>query len=158
MATYHFFWNGPFSQWYKSEFTEDGKKFCTAEQYMMYRKAMLMGDPNTAARIMQTNNPKVQKMLGREIQGFNSQLWDENKEQIVYEGNMLKFTQNPELKEILMDTGESIIVEASPVDSIWGIGMDADHALRTEPSKWPGLNLLGKAIMKVRDTLKSGTV
>jgi hypothetical protein len=158
MATYHFFWNGPFSQWYKSEFTENGKTFCTAEQYMMYQKAMLMGDPNTAARIMQTNNPRVQKQLGREIQGFNAQLWDENKERIVYEGNMLKFTQNPELKEALMDTGESIIVEASPVDSIWGIGMDADHAIRVEPSKWPGLNLLGKAIMKVRGTLKSGTV
>jgi len=158
MAQYHFFWNGPFSQWYKSEFTEDGKTFCTAEQYMMYRKAMLMGDPNTATRIMQTNNPRVQKMLGREIQGFDSKLWDENKEQIVYEGNMLKFTQNPDLKQILMDTEDYIIVEASPEDSIWGIGMDADHALRCEPSKWPGLNLLGKAIMKVRDTLKSGTV
>jgi ribA/ribD-fused uncharacterized protein len=154
LFSYHFFWNGPFSQWYKSDFIENGKTFCTAEQYMMYHKAKLMGDTDTADRIMGTRNAKRQKELGREIKPFDGVKWDEYKERIVYNGNLLKFSQNEELKRELLATDNKILVEASPFDTIWGIGMTEDEAKNTHPINWRGKNLLGITLTAVKAAIK----
>ena len=150
---YIFFYNGPFSQWFKSDFNYRGYNFCTCEQFMMWWKAKVMGDKETGAAIFLTNNAKRQKELGREVNPFDPKLWDLVKQDVVYMGNYLKFSQNKELKKILLDTGNKILVEASPTDNIWGIGFNEETALQSDPSSW-GLNLLGKALMEVRNTLK----
>jgi len=150
-----FFWDGPFSQWYRSDFIYRGIKFCTAEQYMMYHKSMIMGDIETAKLILKSPHPKVQKDLGRSVQDFDPVLWDKVKRDVVYMGNWLKFTQNEDLKKILLETGDKLIVEASPYDLIWGIGLSAGEAKNTPQKNWLGQNLLGLAIMEVRNDLKT---
>ena len=155
MAEYHLFWRGPFSQWHTSPFKLNDISFSCAEQYMMYQKAMLFGDNDTAEAIIQTSNPKTHKSLGRKVKGFGDKLWEMHRERIVYEGNFAKFTQNPELFNILMSTGEKILVEANPVDTIWGIGLSEDNPDALIPAKWKGQNLLGKVLTQVRDDLKN---
>lgn len=147
---YVFFLKGPFSQWWKAEMVERGILFNCCEQYMMYHKAILFRDRTTAERILNSTDPYEQKRLGRVVKNFDAAVWDQHKESIVFQGNFLKFTQNPDLKLYLMSTGDKVIAEANKYDSIWGIGMFADdrNLLRTE--LW-GENLLGKAIMKVRE-------
>ena len=155
---FHFFWQteSPFSQWYKSTFSENGQKFESAEQYMMYRKAKLFNDENIAAEILHTKDPKKVKALGRKVTGFNDFLWKQHRESIVYDGNCLKFSQDAGLKDYILSTGDSILVEASPHDSIWGIGMLESDPDATNMKRWRGLNLLGKCLMQVRHTLLSG--
>lgn len=150
-----FFWSGPLSQWHSSPINYDGLKFNTAEQFMMYHKALVMEDSESAAQIMLAKSPREQKALGRQIKNFDLAKWDLWKEHIVYTANYLKFTQNEELYEFLMDTGDKMLVEASPEDPIWGIFMSEEEARNTPPENWKGLNLLGKAIMKVRKDLKN---
>ena len=147
---YVFFLKGPFSQWYQAGMEENGIVFNCCEQYMMYHKAVLFRDKITAERILNSSDPYEQKRLGRMVRNFVPSLWDKHKENIVFQGNYLKFTQNADLRAYLMSTGERIIVEANKYDPIWGIGMFSDdrNLLRTE--LW-GQNLLGKAIMKVRE-------
>ena len=116
-----FFWNGIYSQWYPSSFTIDGNQFVTCEQYMMYEKAILFGDKEIADKILLTELPNEQKALGKLVKGFDRTLWDQHCFSIVYQGNLAKFTQNPELKEELIATGDRVLVEASPYDFIWGI-------------------------------------
>lgn len=154
MSEYTFFWNGPFSQWYPSPFKDhDGNQFTCAEQYMMYRKAKLFGDEESAKKIMATNYPKEQKALGRLVKGFDPLLWDSQCMQIVKSGNYFKFTQNPKLLEALMSTGDTMLVEASPYDRIWGIGFDEEHALENK-NRW-GKNLLGQCLVAVRNKIRS---
>jgi ribA/ribD-fused uncharacterized protein len=163
--TYHFFWNGPFSQWYASKFTSSDNiigqynystiTFNCAEQYMMFKKASLFEDHNTATLILQANDPKTQKALGRKVIGFNAAEWDEHARAIVYHGNFLKFTQNPARLQDLLDTGDKILVEASPYDKIWGIGMGADEAAITPPEQWNGTNWLGEVLTKLKHNLKN---
>lgn len=150
---YVFFLKGPFSQWYQAGMEENGIVFNCCEQYMMYHKAVLFRDKITAERILNSSDPYEQKRLGRMVRNFVPSLWDKHKENIVFQGNYLKFTQNTDLRAYLMSTGERIIVESNKHDPIWGIGMFSDdrNLLRTE--LW-GQNLLGKAIMKVREELK----
>lgn len=150
---YTFFWAGPFSQWFRSDFVVDGKKFCTAEQYMMYKKAIHFGDEEIAQKVMATCNPKIQKALGRKVKNFVAEEWNRVARQYVYEGNYAKFTQNPKLLKVLMETGDTVLVEASPYDTIWGIGMGADEASKTPPEKWKGTNWLGIEITRVRENL-----
>jgi len=150
-----FFWDGPFSQWYQSDFIYRGIKFCTAEQFMMYHKAMFMGDEKTAELVLKSASPKIQKALGRSVENFSPKLWDKVKRDVVYMGNWLKFTQNDDLKKMLLDTGDKLIVEASPYDLIWGIGLSAGEAKNTPQEDWLGQNLLGLAIMEVRTDLKT---
>lgn len=150
---YTFFWSGPFSQWAKSKFTINGREFVTAEQYMMYQKAYTFQDFEIAERIMQTSNARVQKDLGRQVRGFDAEAWSAVAQEIVYEGNYAKFTQNPKLLEQLLATEGTILVEASPHDKIWGIGMDEDTAKRVPASMWPGTNWLGLALTDVRETI-----
>lgn len=153
MPTYHFFYNGIYSQWYPSKIVEDNIEFSCAEQYMMYKKAVLFGDAKIAQQIMSSDKHAVIKALGRKVANFDEKKWDEHKYNIVVNGNLLKFSQNAALKKkLLSTTDETIFVEASPYDRIWGIGYDSNKALANKES-W-GLNLLGKAINQVKEMLK----
>ena len=150
---YHFFWSGPFSQWYPSKFTIDGIEFVNCEQWMMYNKAILFEDHDIAKQILNTTDPSTQKSLGRRVSNFNDDTWMKVAYQIVVEGNRAKFSQNPRLYSALRLTGTDIIVEASPHDRRWGIGLSEKDPNIHDPTKWKGANLLGKAIMDVRDEL-----
>jgi ribA/ribD-fused uncharacterized protein len=150
---FHFFWSGPFSQWAKYPMEIDGKTYNTCEQYMMAEKARLFSDAESEAKIMASTNPRQQKSLGRKIAGFDAGRWEEAREEIVYQANLAKFSQNAELRGLLLDTGDRVIAEASPLDAIWGIGMAEDHPNVTDTGRW-GQNLLGKALMRVRDELR----
>jgi ribA/ribD-fused uncharacterized protein len=149
-----FFWNGIYSQWYPSQFTIDGIKFSSCEQYMMYRKAKLFNDDESAQKILDAVHPSDQKALGRGVKNFNRDIWDEHCFSIVYDGNYAKFTQNEDLKQQLLATGDKTIVEASPYDKIWGIKKGVGDENYDNPSHWRGLNLLGFAIMTVRKNIQ----
>jgi ribA/ribD-fused uncharacterized protein len=151
---YHFFWGGEFSQWYPSTFEIDGKTYNCAEQYMMYQKALHFGDISTAKRIMKEPRPKEQKALGRSITPFDADSWMNVCFEIVKRGNVAKFTQNPKLLKVLLSTGDKELVEASPYDKIWGIGLSETDPKIYDKSNWDGLNLLGKVCMEVREELK----
>lgn len=142
---------GYLSQWFSCNFEENNIKFTSAEQYMMYRKALLFDDLETAASILATDDPKEIKKLGREIKNFNQATWELARYQIVLEGNKAKFGQNSELLEKLKATGDTILAEAADYDPIWGIGMNDKDPQRFDQTKW-GLNLLGKVLMDVRRT------
>jgi len=150
----HFGLKACLSNWFPSEFMdENGIIYYNMEQWMMKKKADLFGDDYYGNEIMKTNNPKTIKSLGRKIRNFNEQVWIQNREQVVYDGCLLKFSQNSELKIFLLSTANKVLVEASPYDKIWGIGLNESDAKLNNPNQWPGLNLLGKALMNVRDTL-----
>ena len=153
-GNYHFYWSGPFSQWQHSEFEMDGCTFVTAEQAMMYHKAMLFGDTEPADQILDAVEPGKQKALGRRVRNFSEAIWDENKFEIVYRINLEKFRQNKGLRRKLFQTADRKLVEASPLDTIWGIGLEASVADATPPDQWPGQNLLGQILTEVRDALR----
>ncbi len=146
-----------FSQWYEAPFHCDGNTFLTAEHWMMHQKALLFEDHKMAAKMLTTPYPGDVKNMGREVANFDEELWDQEKITIVRLGNLLKFSQNAELEGILLDTGDTILVEASPYDTIWGIGMKDSHPNANDPSKWKGENLLGFVLMDVRTILGSTT-
>jgi len=153
-----FFWHGPFSQWHKSEFCEtqwdrSELTFFCAEQFMMAKKAKLFHDYETFQKIMDSTSPKQVKDLGREVKNFSQVIWDRYKFSIVYQGNLLKFMQNDDLMKLLIDTEDTILVEASPYDKVWGIGLAEDNPDALDMNKWRGQNLLGKALTGVRDQL-----
>jgi ribA/ribD-fused uncharacterized protein len=152
-SDYIFFWGGTYSQWIKSPFTIDGKTFNTAEQWMMYNKAMVFNDTATAKSILETTDPKKQKALGRQVKNFDDFVWMEKSFDIVVKGNIEKFKQNPKMLAELEASKGKIIVEASPYDKRWGIGLAADAPNIEDQSTWQGENLLGKAIMQVRTEL-----
>lgn len=143
-----------FSQWWKSEFEENGFVYKTAEHYMMMKKAALFGDHDIETKMQTSDSPAELKKLGRMVKNFDPNVWDAHKFEIVKRANFLKFSQNEPLKTFLLSTKDRVIVEASPVDAIWGIGMAMDHRDVNDPSKWKGENLLGFALMEVRDELK----
>ena len=142
------------SQWWQSDFESYGVRYCCAEQYMMAQKARLFGDDQILERILSSNDPAQMKKLGRQIRRFDAQLWDRVKYSIVLNGNWKKFSQSPELRRFLLSTRENILVEASPYDTIWGIGLSVDQPKSLHPDQWRGENLLGFALMEVRDELK----
>nr|WP_202128537.1 NADAR family protein [Paenibacillus dendrobii] len=143
-----------FSQWWKCNFTVDGERYSSAEQYMMAEKARLFRDEEIVEQIMMSRHPKQAKDLGRKVRGFDPDVWAEKGYDIVVRGNMAKFSQNPDLEQYLLGTRQRVLVEASPVDSIWGIGLAADDERIENPLLWKGTNLLGFALMQVRDQLK----
>lgn len=151
---YVLFWDGVFSNWYPSPMEINGTKFNCVEQYMMYQKAMLFGDTETAALIMEARPPREQKALGRKVQNYNEQAWAEARLDIVTTGCTEKFLQNEELLEHLLRTQDKILVEASPYDKVWGIGLGEDNPLALNESTWQGQNLLGIALMQARDNIK----
>lgn len=142
------------SQWYDCHFEADGVQYHTAEQYMMAQKAALFCDMATYAKIMAADHPRDYKALGREVQGFDPAAWDHAKYGIVLRGNLAKFGQNPELWEYLDGTGDSVLVEASPYDGIWGVKLGIDDPRIEDPNQWGGENLLGFALMETRDILR----
>jgi len=150
MSQYKFFWSGPFSQWFKSSFVIDGKTFNTCEQWMMWNKAMLFQDTEIADAILATSDSKKQKALGRQVKNFVDSVWMNVAYDIVVRGNRAKFEQNPELYSELEKTKGLTLVEASPLDKRWGIGMAEDEEGVEDSANWKGENLLGKAITQVR--------
>jgi ribA/ribD-fused uncharacterized protein len=142
-----------FSQWWPAPFTVDGVRYATAEHWMMAKKAELFGDAETRARIVATEKPDEAKALGRQVKGYDDARWAEARYGFVVEGNHHKFAQHPELAAFLRGTGSRVLVEASPVDPVWGIGLDERHEDAPHPARWKGTNLLGFALMEVRSAL-----
>ncbi len=164
MAKYLFFWGHQptrdgsiaktcLSQWFAASFTVEDREYLTAEHYMMAEKARLFGDEEIRSAILAATHPKQAKDYGRKVRNFDPVLWESQRLPIVVAGNLAKFQQNLPLQKFLLGTGDRILVEASPVDKIWGIGLAADHPDAESPEKWPGLNLLGVALMEVRSLL-----
>ncbi len=151
-----FFWkdneeNGCFSNWYRRKFVIDDFEYLHVEQYMMAQKARLFHDAARYTAILRATNPWECKDLGKLVAPFDPMIWDLARYEIVKAGNRAKYEQNPDLKSKLLSTGKAILAEASPKDRIWGIGLDADSAANTDPADWPGLNLLGKILMELRE-------
>ncbi len=141
-------------QWQPSDFNVDANTYNCAEQYMMAEKALLFEDQEAWELIMASIDPKEMKALGKKIKKFNQEDWDAAKYSIVLNGNYHKFSQNEEMMAFLIGTGNKILVEASPLDTIWGIGLSENNSKAHNPTTWRGSNLLGFALMEVRDELK----
>ena len=144
-----------FSQWFPAAFTADGDTYATAEHWMMAEKARLFADEAVRQRVLAAKSPGEAKKLGRQVKNFDPARWDEVKFNLVVAGNYHKFSQHPALRDYLLGTGDQVLVEASPVDAIWGNGLAADHPDAAQPARWPGENLLGFALMAVRDQLRT---
>ena len=154
-----FFWrpedeNGYLGQWYPRCFEVKGVRYAHAEQYMTAMKALLFGDTECCRKIMNQSDPHECKKLGRTVKNFSQQIWNERKSEFVFAANYAKFSQNKELQALLLSTGDKILAEASPYDCIWGIGLRASDPDSTAPLKWRGENLLGKALMAVREKIR----
>lgn len=146
-----------FSQWWDGHpFTVDGILYLTAEHWMMAGKARMFGDNAVLQSILNSKSPAEAKKLGRQVQHFDPAVWDREKFDLVKTGNLHKFTQHPDLQDFLKNTGDRVIVEASPVDPVWGIGLAKNDPDIENPAKWKGENLLGFALMEVRDLLVRG--
>lgn len=154
-----YFWGGIFSNWYKADIevplwgSTDRIVFNCVEQYMMASKAWRFKDDAAMVAIMDTNNPKQQKALGRAVQGFDQTVWSEEARDLVYPAIYAKFTQHDDLRQLIESTGTRWIVEASPLDKIWGIGMAHTDANIEVPAEWKGTNFLGQISMRVRSDL-----
>ena len=151
MDPYYYFYGGYCSQWYPTKFVFKGVTYTSSEQWMMAMKAASMNDYLSYAKIMSSSDPQYIKQLGREVKDYDDDKWSKERYEVVVFGNYLKFNQNNELREWLINTKDQIIVEASPTDKIWGIGLSVKDAYAGK--EWQGNNLLGKAIMDVRDKL-----
>ena len=143
------------SQWFPSYFAIDGIVYNCAEQYMMAEKARYFNDEETRSKILVATDPKVIKSLGREVRDFSVSRWKAVSKDIVVKGNLHKFSQNSELQRFLLDTEDRVLVEASPYDTIWGIGMKESDEGITNPHTWRGFNQLGFALLEVREMLMS---
>ena len=147
--------NGYLSNWYMSPFTADGIRFSSMEQFMMYRKAVAFGDRDRAAQILDTEDVGRIKELGRLVSGYDDNYWNGIRQIVVYEGLYAKFSQNEELKRLLQATGRAFLAECAVKDRIWGIGLSMDDPDRLDRRKWKGQNLLGYALMMVREKLRA---
>ncbi|MCL2116695.1 MAG: NADAR family protein [Methanobrevibacter sp.] len=141
------------SQWTKSDFNVGVSKYNCTEQYMMAEKALFFEDHENKQKIMELDNPHEMKKLGRKVKNFNSEEWNKVKYSIVLNGNYYKFSQNQEMRNFLIATGNKVLVEASPKDRIWGVGLDEPNKDIYNMKKWKGENLLGFALMELRDEL-----
>ena len=148
------FASGRLSNWFQCTFVDGEVAYSSSEQYFIHQKAILFGDNNAAAAIMQTSDCKQIKQIGRLVKGFDEKKWAEHREQIMEAGIFLKFSQNIKLAQFLVKTKDKLIVEASPWDTIWGVGIKPSDPRIQDPDKWLGQNLLGKAIMRVRTRLQ----
>lgn len=141
------------SQWFAASFKIDKVPYATAEHWMMASKARLFGDEETLQQILSAEDPKTAKSLGRQVRNFDSDIWTKNCRRLVTEGNVAKFSQNEALRAFLLGTEDQVLVEASPHDRIWGIGLKATDEKAKHPATWEGENLLGFALMDVRAQL-----
>ncbi|MEU9522122.1 NADAR family protein [Streptomyces sp. NPDC048224] len=143
------------SQWWPSPFTVDGVEYATAEHWMMAGKARLFGDAEAERRVLAAGHPAEAKKAGRLVRGFDEAVWERERFRIVVEGSVHKFAADPALRAFLLNTGERVLVEASPLDRVWGIGLAADDGAATDPERWRGPNLLGFALMAARERLRA---
>ena len=150
--------NGYLSNWYPAEFTIDGKRYCCSEQYMMEQKAFLFGDTQTAAKIMQTEDPAEMQALGQAVAGFDQTIWNGTRQIIVYQALLAKFRQNPDLCRKLLATEDNLLVECARTDRIWGAGLGLDDPDVGNAASWKGQNLLGLTLQMVRTELKKQPV
>lgn len=153
MEKFTLFWGGPFSQWLPCIFTIDNIEYNCTEQYMMAEKARFFKDDESLEKIMKSNNPRSQKAYGRKVKNFNAEAWSAHAKSVVFKANIAKFSQNKNLLTELFNTKGTTLVEASPYDKIWGIGLGADNPDALDRSKWHGTNWLGEVLNKVRDKL-----
>ncbi|MFD5056381.1 NADAR family protein [Streptomyces tendae] len=144
------------SQWWPSPFTVDGVEYATAEHWMMAGKARLFADAEAERRVLAAAHPAGAKKAGRLVRGFDEAVWERERFRIVVEGSVHKFASDPALRAFLLDTGGRVLVEASPVDRVWGIGLAADDEAAQDPERWRGPNLLGFALMAARERLRAG--
>lgn len=162
--THVYFLTGPFSQWHPSEFVASlpnggrPRRFSHAEQYMMAGKADLFGDYDTLEKIMDAGHPRDQKELGRQVKNFDQKVWGENAREIVLQGNMAKFSQDSDLREYMLATGDRILVEGAWYDPVWGVALAWDDPKILDEANWQGTNWLGQSLMKVRQELNSQNV
>lgn len=160
------FWkdNSPFSNWHLAKYTYDGHRFANSEQGMMWGKSVLFGDKDMEKQILETTDPKTVKALGRKVKRFDEKTWKKNRTKIMFQHCYAKFSQNPTLKKHLYNTGAKMLVEASPYDKVWGIGLRWHEARYIDPKKWPTKkgekenNLLGKSLVAVREALRDEDV
>ncbi|QKW52690.1 NADAR family protein [Streptomyces buecherae] len=142
-----------FSQWFPSPFVVDRVAYATAEHWMMAGKARLFGDAEAERQVIAASHPGQAKEIGRSVRGFDDAVWRERRFELVVRGSVEKFGQHPEMRDYLLSTGLRVLVEASPVDRIWGIGLSADDERAAVPRQWEGQNLLGFALMEARRRL-----
>ncbi|WP_125776377.1 NADAR family protein [Antribacter gilvus] len=148
---------GCLSQWWPSTFTVDGIPYATAEHWMMAEKARLFRDKDAEQQAIDAPNPALAKAAGRTVKGFDEAVWQRERFEIVVRGSVHKFSSDPGLRDYLLRTGDRVLVEASPRDRVWGIGMGATNDDAENPSAWRGLNLLGFALMEARAWLRAIT-
>ncbi|WP_237537794.1 NADAR family protein [Streptomyces sp. SID2999] len=146
---------GCLSQWWPAPFTVDGVEYATAEHWMMAAKARLFADPDAERLVLAAGHPAGAKKAGRLVRGFDEEIWRRERFRIVVEGSVHKFAADPGLREFLLGTGERVLVEASPVDRVWGIGLSVQDEAAWDPARWKGPNLLGFALMEARERLRS---
>ena len=151
--TFFFGAENPLSNWHPALFVVNDVRFSNNEQFMMYCKAKLFGDEETASKILKATTPREHKAIGRQVRGFDETKWNEKRELYVRKGCYAKFSQNPEMLTFLLGTEGTELVEASPYDRIWGVGLAANNPAIHDKSKWLGLNLLGYCLMQVRTQL-----
>lgn len=153
-SEFHLFYGGPFSQWLACTFTVDGIEYNCAEQYMMAQKARLFGDDDILRRVMEATDPSVQKALGKKVVGFDKRVWEAVARDVVMRASLAKFTSSPRLLRNLLNTRGQILVEASPTDVIWGIGLADWDPDALDPAKWRGSNWLGQVLTDLRHHLE----
>ncbi|MCL2423828.1 MAG: NADAR family protein [Micrococcales bacterium] len=158
--SYVMFWKpGPsgtpaeLGQWQPSPFTVAGIAYSCAEQYMMAEKARVFDDAEMEQQILGTDDPATMKRLGKKVRGFDGGVWNKVKYSIVLNGSYAKFSQDPGRRAYLLGTGDAVLVEASPMDTIWGIGLGSNNPRAADPAGWRGQNLLGFALMEARDEI-----
>ena len=147
---------GYLSNWYRSTFSVEDKTYSSMEQFLMHSKAMWFQDVKVAEKIMESQSPKEQKRLGRQVSGFDEVIWDRCRERILQVGLMAKFSQNQEMRKWLLATQGSKLAEASPRDLVYGIGVSAEDARSVPSANWKGANLLGKSLQRIRTLLTEG--
>lgn len=147
----------PLSQWWAVPFQVDGVTYPTAEHYMMAEKARIFGDAEALRQVLGTRDPAEAKRIGRSVRGYSDEIWVGRRVEVVVRGNLAKFRQGDEIRAYLLQTGDRILVEASPTDQVWGIGLDSVDRRVMDPRRWRGQNLLGFALMDVRDQLRGAS-
>jgi ribA/ribD-fused uncharacterized protein len=151
--TFYFGFESVFSHWFKSDFIIDNQVYCCAEQYIMYKKALLFNDLTVANKILKSSDPKRHRYLGKQVRGFIKSVWQNECRQYAYEANLAKFGQNKELMIALLETRGKSLAEASPYDRFWGIGLSMSNPKIYERTKWRGKNLSGEVLESVRAEL-----
>jgi ribA/ribD-fused uncharacterized protein len=142
-----------FSHWFKCSFSINSQDFCCAEQYIMYRKAVLFNDVEIAKKILNSSNPARHRYLGKQVGGFDKRLWQQHCKQFAFDGNLSKFAQSSVLTNILLQTTGKSFAEASPYDRIWGIGLSMKNPKIYDRSQWRGRNWAGEVLQSVRAKL-----